>query len=367
MAELLRPVHDLNAARFAGLAGRVGFLRVVRTLPLRGTKDELLVFSKPGDAAHGTLYWWDDDAKTWTAIGAPITGHDPVTAADGGHSISGQAITSVSASDTNRGHVEHATEAEAFAGLHSLNVPAVARLPVLHRENKYTYKADTGSANAYAIALTPGITVYALAQFFHFKAASANTGVSTLQVNGITGPKTIKKHGTADLVANDIKAGQMVTVMYDGTNFQMISQLGNAPGGGGGGSQIVVISFVFPGHGPNAGSVMSYYDFIVPWGTATYTWAAFSCKAQSPTKAAIKIHKGSLTTDPVGHATWITFDGGGANEADLLTANAWGNHIDPLVDEDPYTTALRDVITVELVDSAAQFRDLEIIIVGTID
>lgn len=297
----------------------------------------------------------------------PADLHDPVTAADGGHSIAGQAIVSVSGSATQRGHLELATAAEAAAGLHSLNVPAVVRLPVLHRENKYTYAADTGSANAYAIALTPVITAYVLPQLLHFKAANANTGVSTLQVNGITGPKTIKKHGTADLVVDDIKAGQMVTVMFDGVNFQMVSQLGNAPGGGGGSAQIVVISFVFPGHGPNAGIPMSYYDFIVPWGTATYTWAAFSCKAQSPTKAAIKIHKGSLTTDPAGHAAWITFDGGGANEADLLTANAWGNHIDPLVDETPYTTALRDVITVEFVDSAAQFRDMLIEIVGTID
>ena len=65
---VVRPLTDLDASRFGGLAGRVSFVRVVRDLPLRGTKDELLVISKPGDATHGDLNWWDDNAKAWVTI-----------------------------------------------------------------------------------------------------------------------------------------------------------------------------------------------------------------------------------------------------------------------------------------------------------
>ncbi|MBL7778418.1 MAG: tail fiber domain-containing protein [Chitinophagales bacterium] len=91
-----------------------------------------------------------------------------------------------------------------------------------------------GSANAYTLAF-PGVFSYSNGISFTFKANFANTGVATINVNSL-GAKTIKKHQGADLAANDIKNGQVVTLVYDGTNFQMTSGLGNAPGGGGGGT-----------------------------------------------------------------------------------------------------------------------------------
>jgi hypothetical protein len=49
------------------------------------------------------------------------------------------------------------------------------------------------------------------------------------------GAITIKKVAggiTTDLSDNDIRAGQFVELIYDGTNFQMLTQLGNAASGG---------------------------------------------------------------------------------------------------------------------------------------
>ena len=89
------------------------------------------------------------------------------------------------------------------------------------------YAADTGVANAYAIAPSPALTQYITGMPFTFSAANANTGASTLNINGL-GAKTIKKHGSVDLHAGDIQTGQVVTVAFDGTNFQMMSQEGNA-------------------------------------------------------------------------------------------------------------------------------------------
>ena len=90
------------------------------------------------------------------------------------------------------------------------------------------YAADGGATDAYAITLAPAPSAYASGQVFHFKANTANTTACTLNVNSL-GAKTIKKHKDQDLATGDIEAGQIITVAYDGTNFQMQSQLAWAP------------------------------------------------------------------------------------------------------------------------------------------
>ncbi|MGH9734664.1 MAG: glycosyl hydrolase family 28-related protein [Candidatus Acidiferrales bacterium] len=102
--------------------------------------------------------------------------------------------------------------------------------------NFYT---DSGSTNAYAITTSPPTSSIPVGSVFSFQTAHANTGASTLNVDGL-GAVTIKKNGGtgtsvgANLAAGDIESGQIVTVMYDGTNFQMQSTLGNASSGGSG-------------------------------------------------------------------------------------------------------------------------------------
>lgn len=97
------------------------------------------------------------------------------------------------------------------------------------------YAADAGANDTYAITLAPVPAAYTNGMVVNFKANTANTGAATLNVNSL-GAKTIKKVAggiTTDLADNDIRSGQFVTVIYDGTNFQMQSLLGNAPSGGG--------------------------------------------------------------------------------------------------------------------------------------
>jgi len=88
---------------------------------------------------------------------------------------------------------------------------------------------DSGSANTYAIALTPAVTAYVAGQVFHFKAANASSGASTLNVNAL-GAKNIKKKNDQDIAAGDIEQNAIVSVIYDGTSFQMLSQLGTSGG-----------------------------------------------------------------------------------------------------------------------------------------
>lgn len=81
--------------------------------------------------------------------------------------------------------------------------------------------ADTGAANAYAIGPAIGILAYAAYQRFQFVAANANTAASTLAVSSLAA-KSIKRPNGDALIANDILAGAVCDVIYDGTNFILI-------------------------------------------------------------------------------------------------------------------------------------------------
>lgn len=87
--------------------------------------------------------------------------------------------------------------------------------------NYQTYAADAGVSDAYAITVAPAPAAYAAGQVFIFKAATANTGAATLNVNSL-GAKTIKKNKTQDLETGDIIAGQFVVVTYDNTTDAFI-------------------------------------------------------------------------------------------------------------------------------------------------
>lgn len=77
------------------------------------------------------------------------------------------------------------------------------------------------------------VKAYAANQCFTFTADVTNTGAASLAVDGLTA-KTIKKAEggvTTDLANNEIRAGQVVTACYDGTNLQMQSRSGVAASG----------------------------------------------------------------------------------------------------------------------------------------
>lgn len=105
-------------------------------------------------------------------------------------------------------------------------------------DSTYNYCAPSGaSGTTYACSISPAITAYGTGVHYFFKADVANTGSATINFNSL-GAKTIKKFagGSANLAANDIRAGQIVEVAYDGTDMQLVNQLGNASGGTPGGS-----------------------------------------------------------------------------------------------------------------------------------
>lgn len=105
---------------------------------------------------------------------------------------------------------------------------AIGVTPSELQNSTHVYAADNAEASdSYEILPSPEITTYVEGQTFIFKANTANVGSSSLNISWL-GPKIIKKHGNTNLDDNDIKAGSIVTVTYDGTYFQMTSMVANA-------------------------------------------------------------------------------------------------------------------------------------------
>ena len=82
-----------------------------------------------------------------------------------------------------------------------------------------------GSANAQTITAAPAIAAYAAGQKFSFIAGYTNTSTATLNVNGL-GTKNIYYAQTkAALKGNEIIAGSVYSVVYDGTQFLLLNTL----------------------------------------------------------------------------------------------------------------------------------------------
>ncbi|MES2837315.1 MAG: hypothetical protein V4667_07320 [Bacteroidota bacterium] len=95
--------------------------------------------------------------------------------------------------------------------------------------NAQTELNSTGTGSAYAISY-PAAFSYSSGITITFKAHTVNLGAATLNINGL-GAKTIFKNVSTNLAVGDILANQFVTVIYDGTNFQLTSTLPSGASG----------------------------------------------------------------------------------------------------------------------------------------
>jgi len=85
-----------------------------------------------------------------------------------------------------------------------------------------------GTANA--VTLTNFLEPIALftGLLLEFEVDADNTGPVTLNVNGLGAKALVERYDTP-LVGGDLVAGQRVMAVYDGTNFQLLSQTANYP------------------------------------------------------------------------------------------------------------------------------------------
>lgn len=83
------------------------------------------------------------------------------------------------------------------------------------------YAQDSGVVNAYIVNFAAGIT-FALVEGIgiQFKPANSNSGASTVNVGG-TGAVAIVNQSGAVLSGGELIAGRVVSIVYDGTNWQV--------------------------------------------------------------------------------------------------------------------------------------------------
>lgn len=80
------------------------------------------------------------------------------------------------------------------------------------------YATTTGTANTYTATLDPAPTSLMEGMAICVKINVANTGASTLNINGL-GAKSIKKSNGSDVSSGNLKVGGIYTLRYDGLNF----------------------------------------------------------------------------------------------------------------------------------------------------
>lgn len=109
---------------------------------------------------------------------------------------------------------------------------------------------SSASGTTYTCTGAPTLASYTTGLRIQFKADVANTGAVTINIDNLGAKSLAKLAGgiTTDLVANDLRAGMYALAIYDGTQFQMLSQIGNVAAGSG------IGTFYTSGPNGNAGS-----------------------------------------------------------------------------------------------------------------
>ncbi len=195
-------------------------------------------------------------------------------------------------------------------------------------QNKlYDYAVDAVGTDSYAVTLSGAFSAYYPGMEINFKAGTANTGACTLAINGLAA-KSIKKNVSSDLSTGDILANQIITVVYDGTNFQLINKtivnastevIGVLPI-----ANMAMLAFQqfipYPsittdsilGVGSNAdGSVMIVYndaDTLTRYSRDTLTGAYFETHSVSTTGTSTSTGVHGITV--VGNFVYMGWDGG---------------------------------------------------------
>lgn len=97
---------------------------------------------------------------------------------------------------------------------------AYTKQEIINIDDIAHYLAVSGT-NTYTATATPTLLAYVTGKPFWCKFTNANTGASTLNVDGL-GAKNIYKSNAVALVAGDIQANSLIELVYDGSAFQVI-------------------------------------------------------------------------------------------------------------------------------------------------
>lgn len=130
---------------------------------------------------------------------------------------------STAASFATGDHVYLFMTSAALDGIQQSLAQAYLDIDELKTAETVYFGNDSGSTDSYAATISNFPSAYSVGQRVIFRANTANSGASTLNINSI-GAVAIKKDYNQDLADNDILAGEICDVTYDGTYWQITAR-----------------------------------------------------------------------------------------------------------------------------------------------
>jgi hypothetical protein len=99
-------------------------------------------------------------------------------------------------------------------------ISTLQRVPYNVQNGGWTYGVDTGTADNFVVTLRPIPSAIVAGMKVTVKMLNAPTGASVINFNGL-GNQAIDKTGGAPLVGQEWAAGHLVSIAFDGTNWQV--------------------------------------------------------------------------------------------------------------------------------------------------
>lgn len=178
------------------------------------------------------------------------------------------------------------------------------------------YAADTGTANAYAVTLSPAPTALVDGMSFWFKAKTANTGASTLNLNGI-GAQPIVGAAHAPLQGSEIIANGRIEVIWNATisSWVLAEQTGGAVqvGAASQSAQAPTLCQVLGGgstYSPDTGTANAYAAAYSPAVTAVTDGLKLRFKAKTANTGASTLNINGLGAQPIVGGAHVALQGG---------------------------------------------------------
>ena len=106
----------------------------------------------------------------------------------------------------------------------NVGIGTAAPVNLLNVDGAYNFFTDSSSVDDSWGFSTTGLEVLTTGMSIYVQIAVVNTDGATLQINAL-GAKDVHKQHNVALETGDVEVGQILHLIYDGTEFQMLSQL----------------------------------------------------------------------------------------------------------------------------------------------